>query len=103
MSLAKFNYIPKPAVIKVTWEIIVPMNSWDDPDDEQTPEEHIDFFLNGSSACSSRYIEQLADEEERAHDGCCFSCHRFEGKFIRWATEQDIEQLTPPKPKAVEQ
>ncbi len=82
----------KPAVIRVSWDIIVNF-----PDDNT--EEHTDSFLNESSACSSRYIEQLADEESRTEESCCFSCHRFNGKFLRWAEPSDIENLTPPKPE----
>ena len=78
----------KSAVVRVSWEIIVNF-----PDDDT--EHDVDSFLNESSACSSRYIQQLAGEEERAGEGCCFSCHRFNGKFLRWAEPHDISNLTP--------
>jgi len=74
--------------VRVSWDILVEF-----PDDNT--EEQSDFFLNESSACSSRYIEQLAQQEEIVGEGCCFSCSHFDGKYIRWATDGDISRLTP--------
>jgi hypothetical protein len=52
----------------------------------------INFSMNGSSACSSRYIEQLYEEANR-EEGVCAICHRTEMKYLREATAQDHQDL----------
>ena len=56
------------------------------------------FWIDGSSHCAANFIDQLADEEQRAHDGSCFTCHRFSGEYLRDASPEDIADLTPPLP-----
>ncbi len=54
--------------------------------------EMINFSMNGSSACMSRYVDQLY-EETNQEENICHICHRSEMSFIREATEQDHETL----------
>jgi hypothetical protein len=55
-------------------------------------EDLINFSMNGSSACSQRYIDQLY-EEGNQEDGVCTACDRMEMKYLREATEQDYKDL----------
>jgi hypothetical protein len=56
-------------------------------------EEAINFAMNDSSACMSRYVAQLAEETEQ-EDNHCHICNRSEMKFLREATEADYENLS---------
>jgi hypothetical protein len=62
-------------------------------------EEMIEFWANGSCHCLGNFVDQLQDENERGHDGCCFMCHRAEAHYLRDASAEDAEELTPPKPR----
>lgn len=54
--------------------------------------EMIDFSMNGSSACMSRYVDQLYKETNR-DEHICNICSRSEMKYLREATEEDHENL----------
>lgn len=64
--------------------------------------DNVSFHVDGSGWCAANAVHQLAEEEERALDGCCFTCHRATGKYVRDATPEDIANLTAPKPEAAE-
>jgi len=61
-------------------------------------EEDINFGMNDSCACMSRYVEQLAKETEQ-EEGVCHICSRSEMRFIREATEEDHHSLSYILPK----
>jgi len=56
-------------------------------------EEAINFAMNDSSACMSRYVEQL-EREANQEEGMCHICARSEMKYIREASAEDHEQLS---------
>lgn len=81
----------KRVVVEVTFTMLREYPAdWD--------EEMVNFHLNDSSHCLATEIQELMEEEARAEEGCCFTCHRASGKFLRAATPEDIKSLTPPKP-----
>jgi hypothetical protein len=82
----------KKVVVDITFQMLreVPEN-WTASD--------VEFWLNESSHCFANDLYDLVDEEKRAEDGCCFTCHRTVAKYIKDAEPHDIENLTPPKPK----
>ena len=51
----------------------------------------INFAMNGSSACSQRYIDQLYKEGHQ-EENLCSVCHRMEMEYMREATQEDHEQ-----------
>lgn len=52
----------------------------------------IEFHRNESSWCSSNDIKQIFEESTK-DAGICTTCHRTEIKFLREATEKDLENL----------
>jgi hypothetical protein len=52
----------------------------------------IDFSMNGSSACMSRYVQQLLAETEQ-EPSMCNICSRSEMTYLREATEEDHVNL----------
>lgn len=81
----------KKVVVAVTFTMLREVTEdWD--------AQSVEFWLNESSHCLSSEVQDLADEDERAEDGCCFTCHRAKAAYLREATPADIEELTPPKP-----
>lgn len=78
--------VPKrTVVVELTTHLVITMPRCFD-------EETINFSMNGSSACKSRYIEQLERETNQA-EGICNICSRTEMKYLREATEEDHETL----------
>lgn len=55
-------------------------------------EDNIDFSMNDSSACASRYVNQLY-AESNSEENICKICHRTKMKYLREATEQDHKEL----------
>jgi hypothetical protein len=83
----------KLVVVRVSWNIIVEVEA-------DSTKQDVEFEMNESSQCSSRYINQLSDEEDRAEDGCCMSCGRFKAEVLRESlTEADRWDLIPAKDK----
>jgi hypothetical protein len=68
-----------------TWMVVTMPQCFD--------EDLINFQLNESSACSSRYVNQLY-EEANQEEGICHTCFRTEMKFLREATEEDHKKLS---------
>lgn len=56
-------------------------------------ESSINFSMNGSSACSSRYVDQLYRETNQ-EENICHICSRTEMKYLREATQEDHENLS---------
>lgn len=81
----------KDVVIEVTFTLLRKVRANWKPED-------VEFWLNESSHCLSTELGVLMDEEERAGDGCCFTCHRAKAKYLREASPEDVERLTPPIP-----
>ena len=52
----------------------------------------INFAMNGSSACSQRYIDQLYREGNQK-ENICTVCHRMDMEYLREATQKDHENL----------
>jgi hypothetical protein len=53
----------------------------------------VNFSMNGSSACMSRYVEQL-HEETNQEENICHICFRSEMKYLREATAEDHKKLS---------
>ena len=78
----------KTVVIRASFEMVYSVpRGWD--------KDQIEFHLNESSACMSRLVEQLMEEEEAVGEGACFTCHRKETRYLRDATEADHDRLVP--------
>ena len=59
----------------------------------RSDESDINFSMNGSSACSSRYVDQLYRETNQ-EENICHICSRTEMKYLREATQEDHENLS---------
>lgn len=79
----------KKVVVEITFTMLIDMLK------DSTPY-NVDFYLNESSHCLATELETLLEEEKQAEPGTCFTCGRATAKYIRDATPEDLDDLTPP-------
>lgn len=73
----------KTVVVELTVRMVIDMpRVWD--------ADMINFSMNDSSACTSRYFDQLFVESNQSPN-LCTTCHRTEMTYLRDATENDHE------------
>lgn len=77
----------RPVVMQFTVKMVVDMP-------QEWTQDEIEFFVNESSACQSRYYDQLS-EEINAEPNSCNICSRSEGRYLREATPDDIQMMRP--------
>jgi len=80
----------RKVVVTVTFELLrdVPMY-WD--------QSMIEFQMNDGTYCMDNVLDQLFREANIVGEGICYSCPRAKGKYLRDASAEDIEHLTPIK------
>lgn len=76
----------RTVVVELTIQMVVTMPQCFD-------ERMINFSMNESSQCASRYIDQLKEESDQ-EEGICHICSRKEMKYLREATEEDHQNLS---------
>lgn len=78
--------VKRTVVLEMTIKYIVSIpKSWD--------QDMIEFHRNESSYCTSNDIDIIKESSDNAEEGTCNTCFRTSVKFIREATQEDMNEM----------
>jgi len=81
-----------PVVVELTYKLVVDVVISEEEERERGFKDVVEFWLNESAHCANNELRKLCEQLE-AHGQCACSAHV--AKFVRVATELDLEYLRP--------